>query len=602
MASSVAGEPVVKKSKDKNVKIGDWKIGVRLGAGISVLLVLMGLMGGMGLFGLWKIRSSMGEMSEAMLRTRLTTEWAGILDTHAEMMSSLIRNSDPAEVKRIMAKSDAQTERDNEIIKELQDHGLTETGRQMLDVIRGNAAKFREARQVALDLKAHNNPADQAQLNTIVQDQMMPTMKAYIDSVNALGTRADDVASTEMARARGIFVTGCYLLASTCLAALILGGCLGWLLTRSITTPIRKAVTIAAAVAEGDLTHRVGEHTHDETGQLLDALDVMNKSLARTVGSIRTGSETISVASAQIAAGNTDLSSRTEQQAASLEETASSMEQLTGTVHQNTENARQAAAMAGTASDIAQRGGEAVKQVVGTMDGIAESSAKVAEIITTIEGIAFQTNILALNAAVEAARAGEQGRGFAVVAGEVRALAQRSASASREIKDLIGESVERVKVGAQQVHEAGSTIKEIVLAVTKVTDLVREIAAASEEQNQGITQVNQAVSQMDLVTQQNAALVEEAAASAQSMHDQANTLRDAVSIFRFNGNGGAARVEPDVAAAAALKAVASRREPVVPVAPRAPVRPTPPAPRPAPKPVAATAELVTADADDWETF
>ena len=581
------------------MKIGDWKIGVRLGAGISVLLVLMALMGGMGLFGLWKIRSSMSEMSEAMLRTRLTTEWAGILDTHAEMMSSLIRNSDPAEIKRIMAKSDAQTQRDNEIIKDLQNHGLTETGRQMLDVIRGNAAKFREARQAALDLKAHDNPQDQTQLNTIVEDQMMPAMKVYIDSVNALGKRADDVANNEMARARGIFVTGCYLLGITCLAALVLGACLGWLLTRSITGPIGKAVRIASAVAEGDLTHRVGGHSHDETGQLLDALDVMNKSLARTVGSIRTGSETISVASAQIAAGNTDLSSRTEQQAASLEETASSMEQLTGTVHQNTENARQAAAMAGTASDIAQRGGEAVKQVVGTMDGIAESSARVAEIITTIEGIAFQTNILALNAAVEAARAGEQGRGFAVVAGEVRALAQRSASASREIKDLIGESVERVKVGAQQVHEAGSTIKEIVLAVTKVTDLVREIAAASEEQNQGITQVNQAVSQMDLVTQQNAALVEEAAASAQSMHDQANTLRDAVSIFRFDGNGAAARVAPNVAVAAASRAFASQREPVVS---RAAVRPTPPAPRTAPKPVAAKAELVTADAEDWETF
>jgi methyl-accepting chemotaxis protein len=581
------------------VKIGDWKIGVRLGAGISVLLVLMALMGGMGLFGLCKIRSSMSEMSEAMLRTQLTTEWAGILDTHSEMMSSLIRSSDQAEIQRIMAKSDAQTQRDNEIIKALQNHGLTEQGEQMLDGIRANAAKFRDVRQVALDLKAHNNPQDQAQLNTIIHDQMMPAMKVYIDSVNALGKRADDIADIDRARARDIFVTGCVLLASSCAAALILGGCLGWLLTRSITAPIGRAVEIASAVAEGDLTHRVGMHSRDETGQLLEALDEMNISLARTVGSIRNGSETISVASAQIAAGNTDLSSRTEQQAASLEETASSMEQLTGTVHQNTENARQAAAMASTASDIAVRGGNAVKQVVGTMDGIAESSAKVAEIIATIEGIAFQTNILALNAAVEAARAGEQGRGFAVVAGEVRALAQRSASASREIKDLIGESVERVKVGAKQVHEAGSTISEIVLAVTKVTDLVREIAAASEEQNQGITQVNQAVSQMDLVTQQNAALVEEAAASAQSMHDQANTLRDAVSIFRFSGGGAAVRAEP------APKVFTSQRESVAPRTPAALVRPTLPATsatRPVPKAVPANAELATADATDWETF
>jgi len=591
------------------VKFADWKIGVRLGAGIGVLLVLMALMGGMGLYGLWKIRSSMTGMSEAMLRTRLTTEWVGILNTHEEMMASVIHGNDQAEVKRIMAKSDEQTQRDNEIIAELQNHGLTESGKEMLDGIRANAAKFREARQAALDLKAHNNPDDQAQLNAIVTGRMTPAMKAYVDSVNELGKRADDAARQERGRARDIFVTGCYLLGSSCLAALILGGCLGWLLTRSITAPIGKAVMIASAVAEGDLTHRVGTHSRDETGQLLEALDEMNISLARTVGSIRTGAETISVASAQIAAGNTDLSSRTEQQAASLEETASSMEQLTGTVHQNTGNAREAAEMASSASKIAQRGGDAVKQVVGTMDGIAESSAKVAEIIATIEGIAFQTNILALNAAVEAARAGEQGRGFAVVAGEVRALAQRSASASREIKDLIEESVQRVKVGTQQVHAAGNTISEIVLAVTKVTDLVREISAASEEQNKGITQVNQAVAQMDQVTQQNAALVEEAAASAQAMNDQATTLRDAVSIFRFNGgsgSGGIARTGPAISAggaAAANKGLARRREIAATSTPARPTAAVASATvRPVQKPVAVAAEPATSDANDWETF
>jgi methyl-accepting chemotaxis protein len=269
----------------------------------------------------------------------------------------------------------------------------------------------------------------------------------------------------------------------------------------------------------------------------------MNDSLGRIVGEVRSGTDTIATASSQIAAGNLDLSSRTEQQASSLEETASSMEALTSTVKQNADNARQANQLAGSASEIALKGGVVVAQVVATMDSINASSKKIVDIIGVIDGIAFQTNILALNAAVEAARAGEQGRGFAVVASEVRNLAQRSAAAAKEIKGLIGDSVEKVDAGAKLVDQAGTTMGEIVESVKRVTDIMGEITAASQEQTSGIEQINQAISQMDQVTQQNASLVEEAAAAAESLQDQAGNLARVVSVFKLDGNhtGGATR-------------------------------------------------------------
>jgi methyl-accepting chemotaxis protein I, serine sensor receptor len=283
-----------------------------------------------------------------------------------------------------------------------------------------------------------------------------------------------------------------------------------------------------------DLTRRAPVERMDEIGLTARAFNQLMDRVSGVMTTVNGAVESVTSASKEIASGNADLSSRTEQQAASLEETSASMEELTGTVHQNTENARHAAMLAATASETANRGNEVVSQAVGTMREISAGSAKIADITGMIEGIAFQTNILALNAAVEAARAGEQGRGFAVVAGEVRSLAQRAASAAKEIKDLIGASVERVEVGSRQVQEAGNTIDEIVQSVTKVTDLVREIAAASEEQNKGIGQVGQAVTQMDQVTQQNAALVEQAAAAAQSMVDQASSLSAAVAVFKVD--------------------------------------------------------------------
>jgi len=309
-------------------------------------------------------------------------------------------------------------------------------------------------------------------------------------------------------------------------------------IAKVISRPLTEAVQVAQRVAGGDLTADIQSSSNDETGQLLQALKTMNASLLQIVGEVRSGTDTIATASSQIATGNLDLSSRTEQQASSLEETASAMEELTSTVKQNADNARQANQLAVSASEVAVAGGNVVGKVVHTMGSINDSSRKIVDIISVIDGIAFQTNILALNAAVEAARAGEQGRGFAVVASEVRSLAQRSAAAAKEIKTLIDSSVAQVDIGSKLVEEAGNTMTDVVNSVKRVTDIVGEITSASQEQSDGIEQINLAITQMDEVTQQNAALVEEAAAAAQSLQDQAGKLSEVVSVFKLDKGHG----------------------------------------------------------------
>jgi methyl-accepting chemotaxis protein len=325
--------------------------------------------------------------------------------------------------------------------------------------------------------------------------------------------------------------------------ALVLGLVVALWLARIVSAPLKRALQVARTVAAGDLTSQIDVHSSDETGLLMGALKDMNANLLRIVGEVRAGTDTIATASNQIAAGNLDLSSRTEQQASSLEETASSMEELTSTVKQNTENALVATKLAETASTIAAKGGDVVAQVVETMGSINASSMKIVDIISVIDGIAFQTNILALNAAVEAARAGEQGRGFAVVAGEVRNLAHRSAAAAREVKELIDNSVAQVGIGAQLVDQAGMTMTDIVDSVRRVTGIMSEIASASREQTAGIEQINEAITQMDAVTQQNAALVEQAAAASGALQDQARGLLNSVSIFELGPHAPAAALQ-----------------------------------------------------------
>ncbi|MDR6206824.1 methyl-accepting chemotaxis protein [Paraburkholderia graminis] len=402
-------------------------------------------------------------------------------------------------------------------------------------------------------------------------------------------------------------------------------------LSRAIARPLAEALDHFDAIAAGDLRRQVVVSSRDEMGQILEGISKMQRSLIETVRAVRGGSESIATATREIAAGNIDLSSRTEEQASALQETASSMEELTGTVKQNADNARQASALAANASEIANKGSAVVGQVVGTMGEINQSSAKIADIISIIEGIAFQTNILALNAAVEAARAGEEGRGFAVVAGEVRSLAQRSSAAAKEIKELIDTSVDRVQSGSALVDQAGRTMNEIIGAVQRVTDIMGEIAAASEEQSSGIDQVARAVTQMDEVTQQNAALVEEAAAAASSLEDQADKLRGAVAVFQLSdegkvSGGSLAKHTPTPAravsaapravsrtvaharsAAAPRAAAATAAQPVTaghaPAAAMAASAPAAPKAAPAPRAPAKSAAVVSAGSDqDWETF
>jgi methyl-accepting chemotaxis protein-1 (serine sensor receptor) len=378
------------------------------------------------------------------------------------------------------------------------------------------------------------------------------------EGINAMIQLQLDVGKSDFEQSQRTY----QLVRASCIAGVLFGlflaALVGRWLIRAISRPLEAAVTIAGGIAAGDLTQRIEVRSKDETGRLMQALKDMNDSLLGIVVQVRSGTDTIATASGQIAAGNLDLSSRTEEQASSLEETASSMEELTSTVRQNADNARHANILAVSASEVALKGGAVVAQVVETMASINDSSKKIVDIISVIDGIAFQTNILALNAAVEAARAGEQGRGFAVVATEVRNLAQRSAAAAKEIKTLIGNSVDQVAVGSKLVLDAGSTMDEVVASVRRVTDIMGEITAASEEQSAGIEQVNQAIAQMDQVTQQNAALVEQAAAAAESLLDQAGNLSQVVGLFQIDGMHAAALVTPALAA--------SRKTPASPIA------------------------------------
>ena len=390
--------------------------------------------------------------------------------------------------------------------------------------------------------------------------------------------------------------------ASTLLAAIF-----GAAIVRGITAPLNRAVAVTEAVAQGDLSQSIPIEGRDEFAELMTALTHMQTNLARVVGNVRTGSESVALASAEIAQGNHDLSARTESQASVLEETASSMEQLNSTVKQNADSAKQANQLAQSASTVAMQGGEVVAQVVDTMKGINESSRKISDIISVIDGIAFQTNILALNAAVEAARAGEQGRGFAVVATEVRSLAGRSAEAAKEIKSLINASVERVDQGTALVDQAGATMTEVVSAIRRVTDIMGEISAASHEQSAGVAQVGEAVQQMDQVTQQNAALVEEMAAAASGLKSQAEELVGAVAVFKLSHGAGAASSAsyrsaapttayklPAATPSARNKLSGAGTKKALGGVARTSASPTPP------KLLAAAPK--SAESDDWETF
>jgi methyl-accepting chemotaxis protein len=518
------------------MNLGNFKIGTRLGAGFAAILLLLCTVGVLTLWQASRIYAGTLELGNDWLPS---VQAAGSMQANANNVRRTSLRSilavDPKEKQEQRAQHDAAVVKLEAVFAGYEKLVSSPEEQQVFDSIKRAWARYVAIDAKVLDL-SDKGDAGFNDARALSSSDAAPAFVELLKLIEADTELNRSGAVKEVERAASTYNSAMLSTGVLIGIAMLAGVAIGWLITRSITAPIRRAVLIAETVARGDLTARIEVSGKDEASQLLAAMRHMNERLVDVVGRVRNSSDSIATGSAQIAAGNADLSQRTEEQAASLEETAASMEQLTATVKQNAENALQGNSLAANASETAVRGGEVVNHVVQTMSEISSSSEQVAQIITVIEGIAFQTNILALNAAVEAARAGEQGRGFAVVAGEVRTLAQRSASAAKEIKDLISASVQRVKTGSQLVDEAGRTMGEVVQSVKRVTDLMGEISAASGEQHTGIEQVNQAVMQMDEVTQQNAALVEEASAAAQSMAAQSGTLRELVSVFRISAS------------------------------------------------------------------
>ena len=478
---------------------------------------------------------------------------------------------------------------------------LSEIGTDLKSYATHAAAILQLSRELQSEQAAYQLRGESLKVTLAIQTRL-----DALDKINAARTEAFNAAGDEL------FANAQWWIIGLLIGSVVIGLGLALGIARAVSRPLQHAVKLAQQVAAGNLGSHIEVHSRDETGQLLQALKDMNTSLLQIVGEVRQGTDSIATASSQIAMGNQDLSARTEEQASSLEQTAASMEELTATVKQNAASAQQANQMASAASQVAVRGGAAVSKVVQTMSDINASSRKIVDIIGVIDSIAFQTNILALNAAVEAARAGDQGRGFAVVASEVRTLAQRSASAAKEIKQLIDASVTKVEEGNGQVEQAGKTMEEIVHSVRRVTDIMGEITAASHEQTAGIEQVNQAVTQMDQMTQQNAALVEEAAAATDALQGQAAALSKVVSVFDLGQATALAAHQPQAAAlplrAANAKAVPGVRAPAAAAPATAAPRVAAPAPAalraaaPAATPAPAPKPRPKADEGDWESF
>ncbi|MDM0070918.1 methyl-accepting chemotaxis protein [Variovorax sp. J31P207] len=518
--------------------LSNLKIGTRLGMGFAVVLLFLAAIVALGLNSLGGIQARLDSMvHDNNVKVALANKMLDSIRDIAGFGTELVLLTDEASMREQMKKIASARELFTETKTALAKIVVRPEGKAFLARIDETLAVAAPLNAQLIELAQQNKNVEATEL---LMKKFAPAVRATLASVDEMiryqtqrAEEANAAAAAEYQRARGLML-------GLGLTAVLLGAAIAWFITRSITRPIGEAVKVAETVAAGDISSRIHVASKDETGQLMQALKEMNNSLVKIVGEVRTGTDTIATASGQIATGNQDLSSRTEEQASSLEETAASMEELTSTVKQNADNARQANQLAVSASEVAVKGGSVVSQVVDTMGSINASSRKIVDIIGVIDGIAFQTNILALNAAVEAARAGEQGRGFAVVASEVRSLAQRSAAAAKEIKTLIGDSVEKVEEGSKQVAEAGKTMEEIVDSVKRVTDIMGEITAASQEQTSGIEQINQAITQMDQVTQQNAALVEEASAAAQSLQEQAGNLSQVVSVFKMNPSDGRA--------------------------------------------------------------
>jgi len=536
------------------------KISHRLGAGIAVSAVLLALTVWVGISRLAEVKTTLDTIAADRLPKIVAVK---DMKENISARASVVRNI-------VLLETEADMRKEMETLAKLQE-SYAKLDKQLTDTIQTDAGKVALAKAqtavaaiaaptdaiVQLGLANKNDEATKVLLDTV-----RPLQNAALGALEELAKVQLDATQAFKAEAEQTYRSAVVLMLALGAVAVSLLAFFGWLLVRSITRPLNQAVDISRAVAGGDLSLQFEASGRSETSLLLMSLKDMQASLAKVVSNVRSNSESVATASAQIAQGNNDLSQRTEEQASALEETAASMEELSATVKQNADNAKQASQLALSASTVAIQGGAVVGQVVDTMKGINDSSKRIADIISVIDGIAFQTNILALNAAVEAARAGEQGRGFAVVASEVRSLAGRSADAAKEIKGLISTSVERVEQGTLLVDQAGATMSEVVTAIRRVTDIMGEISVASIEQSTGVAQVGEAVTQMDQATQQNAALVEESAAAAESLKGQAQQLVQAVAVFKLAHGSAHVAVAPTPAArSVAVPSPVERRGP-----------------------------------------
>ena len=526
-------------------KLRNLKIGQRLWIGFGLVILLMLALTTIGVYRIGQITGNIRQMSSDFYpQTVRANAVKGELESIARSMRNLLFMTT---VDEIQGELDSIAKANNHIGGELKNFDLAVDNEQERVLLQQVALARKNYMPVLERFIAAVRDGQVEQARDLILPEIAPYQLAYFKALDTLVAFQSE-RMDQAGRNAEMVSSGARLLMMVMAAvAALLAIAVAFLVSRSITRPLHAAIGIAQKVAGGDLQTQVqaASASHDETGQLLHALKEMSDSLVTAVGQVRLGTDTISVAAEEISLGNADLSRRTEAQASELEKTASSMQQLTQTVSQNAENARQANRLVIDASGVATKGGSVVGEVVVMMRSIKESSRKIADIIGVIDGIAFQTNILALNAAVEAARAGEQGRGFAVVASEVRSLAQRSASAAKEIKALIGDSVGQVDAGGQLVDEAGKTMDALVISVRHVADIMLEISGASDEQSGDIARINRAISEIDQMTQQNAALVEEAAAAAQSMQTQTHALNQAVSVFKLTSeNVGLARALP----------------------------------------------------------
>ena len=571
------------------MRIADLKLGIRLGGAFGLLLLITVLISALGISSIEALKHSNETIATTELKRQdLVQQWLSDIQMNWLRTEASLKSTDPKYIAKLKSDVGAvvavQTKRMEEVktyIREGKEKQLYEQALAARDAYRAKRAELSKLKESGQDVSDLTDTALAG-----VYQSYADVLKQLMESLDA-GVAQNLEANLQSAD-RSLLWVGIGAASS-----ILLGLFLAWWTTRSVTQPVQQAVNATLAIADGDLTTAIPGGAGDETGQLLNALSAMRAKLADIVANVRHSAESVSSASAEIAQGNHDLSSRTEGQAGALEQTAASMEQLGSTVRQNADSARQANQLALSASKVAVEGGDVVSQVVATMKGINDSSRKISDIISVIDGIAFQTNILALNAAVEAARAGEQGRGFAVVATEVRSLAGRSAEAAKEIKQLISASVERVEQGTTLVDKAGATMTEVVSSIRRVTDIVGEISAASTEQSLGVAQVGEAVTQMDQATQQNAALVEEMAAAASSMKSQAQGLVQTVAVFQLSHTSSSRSSPLSAASAPKLSVPAPQRKPAPPVA----RRPTPlglPA-----KPALATSP---AGGSDWESF